>query len=70
MKIFVRTIENGNRLTLDAVMSRRNDVKEKLLSSGLHYVETEALLGSFSATGQRVEERVYVIEGVSEANYA
>lgn len=69
MEFYIRTIENGKRLSLDAVEAKRLDVKERILETGAQYVEIEAMMGSSNATGERIEERVYIIRAVSGVQY-
>ncbi len=69
MKAIIRTIENGKRIALEQVENKRRSIKDKILETGMQYIETESTLGSFNAMGQRVEEQVFIIEDVSEGNY-
>lgn len=69
MKYIIRTVENGQRITLERVQEKKKAAYEKLLASGLQYLEHEALLGSLDAMGRRIEERVYIIEPASEVSY-
>jgi hypothetical protein len=69
MKFFIRTIENGKRLPVEKVDEKRKAAKDKILAAGLQYVEVEAVLGSLDALAQRIEERVYIIEGVAGVQY-
>lgn len=69
MKAIIRTIENGKRIPLDQVDNKRRSIKAKILETGMQYLETESMLGSVNAMGDRIEEQVYVIEDVSGVNY-
>ena len=69
MRYIVRTIENGERLGLEAVVAKRQAVYEKLLAAGFQYVETEGMLGSLDALGRRIEDPVYIIEAVAGSAY-
>jgi len=69
MRYIVRTIENGSRLGVEAVTAKRQAVYEKILATGLQYIETEGMLGSLDALGRRIEERVYAIEAVAGSMY-
>ncbi len=69
MRYIVRTVENGERLGLEAVIAKRQAAYEKILEAGVQYIETEATLGSLDALGRRIEERVYVIEAVAGNAY-
>lgn len=69
MKAIIRTIENGKRISLEQVEKKRRGVKEKILSTGFQYIETESMLGSVNATGERIEEQVFVIEDVTGEIY-
>lgn len=69
MRYIVRTVENGERLGLDAVVAKRQAAYEKILGAGVQYIETEATLGSLDALGRRIEERVFIIEDVNGGAY-
>lgn len=69
MKYIIRTIKDGKRLPLADVNKKRVEAKERILSIGSQYTETESQLGSFNAMGKRIEERVYIIEDISGADY-
>ena len=69
MRLIVRTVENGARVALDKVELKRREAKEKILGTGFQYLEVEGTLGSLNALGQRIEERVYIIEDVLGAGY-
>lgn len=71
MRYIIRTIEKetGKRLPLKQVNEKRLAAKTHVLETGLQYLETESMLGSFNAMGQRIEEQVYIIEDVQEMNY-
>lgn len=71
MKAIIRTIdkETGKRISLDIVNEKRLSIKNKILETGLQYIETESTLGSLNAMGERIEEKVYVIEDESRENY-
>ena len=69
MRYIVRTIENGARLGVEAIIAKRIAAYEKILAAGFQYLETEAMLGSLDALGRRIEERVYVIEAVAGSAY-
>lgn len=69
MKAIIRTIENGKRVPLEQVEKKRRAIKEKILETGMQYIETESMLGSTNAMGERIEEQVFVIEDVTGVNY-
>lgn len=69
MRVIVRTVENGARVPVAEVEKRRKAVKDQILAGRQQYTEVEAILGSLNALGQRVEERVYIIEDVMGVNY-
>lgn len=69
MKYIIRTIDNGRRIPLAAVIEKKQAAYTKLLDAGLQYLEYEALLGSNNALGQRIEEKVFIIEPISEVQY-
>ena len=69
MKVYVRTVENGERIPMLKVQEKCKAVQDKILQSGFQYIVTESLLGSLNALGQRIEERVYIIEDVYNDTY-
>ena len=69
MKAIIRTVENGERLPLDRIDLKRRSIKNKILETGMQYIETESMLGSLNAMGERIEERVFIIEDVTGVNY-
>lgn len=69
MQYIIRTIENGKRFPLEKIDEKRVSIKEKILESGMQYIEHEAIMGSYNELGQRIEERVYVISAQGEVNY-
>lgn len=69
MRYIIRTIESGQRISLECVQEKKKAAYQKLLDAGLQYLEFEAMLGSYDAIGQRIEERVFIIEPVSEVSY-
>lgn len=69
MKVIILTVENGKRLPLDQVNEKRRAIKEKILETGMNYIETESALGFYNATGKRAEEPVFIIEDTTRDNY-
>lgn len=69
MKYIIRTIENGQRISLEHVQEKRKAVYEKILDAGMQYLESECTLGSLDAMGRRIEEHVYVIEPMTGVSY-
>ena len=69
MKAIIRTIENGKRISLEQVEKKRRAIKEKIIGNGMQYIETESMLGSVNAMGERIEEQVFVIEDVTGEIY-
>lgn len=69
MRYIIRTVEHGQRIPLEAIQEKKMAAYSKFLDAGLQYIEYEATLGSLSPLGHRVEEKVFIIEPISEANY-
>lgn len=69
MKAYIRTAENGKRLSLERVNEKRISIKKDILARGFQYTENETVLGSLNAMGERIEETVYIIEDVTGVNY-
>jgi len=69
MKYIIRSVEDGNRISLDEIEDKKKSVKKKILEIGLQYVEYTAMLGSLDALGNRIEEQVVIIEDAGGTNY-
>lgn len=69
MKYIIRTIENGERLSVERIEEKQRALKEKILESGMNYLEFDAFLGSYNELGKRVKEPVHVIEPISGVSY-
>lgn len=71
MKYIIRTVDTktGKRLGIKEVNEKRLAAKQHILGTGSQYLEGESMLGSFNAMGQRIEEKVYIIEDAQGANY-
>jgi hypothetical protein len=69
MKYIIRTIEEGQRVPLDRIQEKRKAVYDRIMAAGMHYLESECILGSLNAMGQRIEEHVYVIEPMAGIAY-
>ena len=65
MKYVIRTTEDGKRISLERTNEKLAAAREKILTAGMQYLEYEAKLGSLDALGQRVEERVYIVEAIA-----
>lgn len=69
MKYIIRTIKDGKRIPLEEVNEKRNAAKKHILNTGVQYVEVEAMLGSYNAMSERIEEKVFIVEDVQAENY-
>ncbi len=69
MKYIIRTVENGLRVPLERIEEKKKAAREKFLGAGFQYLEISGILGSLNALGERIEEMVFVIEGIERENY-
>lgn len=69
MRYIIRTSDAGTPRGSPDIEARKKEVKKKILESGLQYLEYEAQLGSYDPLGQRIEERVIIIEEAGGSHY-
>lgn len=69
MRIIIRSSDHGLRLPAAQVEEKKKAAREKILEAGMHYLEYQAILGSFDVGGHEIQEEVTIIEPVTESNY-
>lgn len=62
MRYIIRSVQDGKSIDYDKIEAKKKAAKTTLIHAGLHYIEYEATLGTLDALGERIEERVIVIE--------